>query len=201
MDAKEYIGQAQREKNPHARARILRNAAMEYAKRTRGAANSEDKERLTAIGLQFAHAAMRVFEPTAPGMNHDSSTDDRALHALHALYPEGIEEAARQGTGPSIKTPMRVSIAPATFTEETAIGRIATVKYAPTSEEMARGITQESTVAFWQGDKVESQEMRVDVGFVTPVPPNVPPQIVVEPFDARPYAKITYGADGNTQNQ
>lgn len=191
-----YLGKAHREKDPQTRGRILRQAAVEFGKLASDPRNREHREQLTAIGLEFAGAAAPMFQPQAPGLNHDAAVNIRAMHALSNLYPEGLEHADALGEGSSIPAlSQRMSIQPATFTEETTLGRYATVKFQPSADEINQGITQLVTVAMWQGKKVESQAMTVDVGTVL-VPQSPPTKGVF----ARPFASIQYGADGNIQN-
>jgi len=195
-----FLGRAAKAKNPVERSQALREGAAQFAHLASDPRNSKYKGQLTAIGLEFAGAAMKAFEPVAPGLNHDPAVDARAFHALHALYPEGIEHAIEQGEGPSIATPKRVSVLPATFTEETTLGRYAELTFAPTAAQTSAGIKQQDTVALWNGKKTESQAMSIDLGLI--FPPILQGDIggAIPAVDGRLYAKIQYGADGMTQS-
>lgn len=93
--------------------------------------------------------------------------------------------------------PPRVSIHPTSFNESSTLGRTAQLTNNPTSDQIALGIQQVQNVVFWQGHKTEAQALTVDIGTV--LPPTPTPHLGTS-LDARPFAEIQYGVDGNIQN-
>ena len=91
------------------------------------------------------------------------------------------------------RTSNRVSIAPRSFTESTPLGRSATIKFQPSSADVAAGIQQSATVAMWTGTLEETQALTVDIGVSAfPAPGSG--------VSCRAQAVITYGTDGFQQS-
>jgi len=192
-----FIGQAQ-QADPAIRPRILRRAAATFAQLASDPRNVRAKKHLTSIGLEFAGAAhqaattndfTQLLRDTAKAYEELGPAAEFDTHAtMDATALQHLDEA---------KNAMRTSIQPASLNKDSTLGRSATIKFQPSADEVVKGIVQEQTVAFWQGQKEEAQSMTVDIGTV--LQPQPTPRLLVTP-DARAYAKIQYGSDGNTQN-
>jgi len=223
--AQKFIGAAKN--NPRQAPQILRNAAQVFAGLASDPRNQHVKQRLTAIGFDFAGAAMKAqdealqtattgdflqllrdtaqaYDSLPAGSTHETEAMD-----ILSMMP-GITGGAAPGAAGGVpgaggvpnsgQPSQRVSIAPASFDVNTTLGRTATITNAPTADQIAQGVMQSNTVAFWQGSKDESQAMSIDFGMTLPPLPS--PGSVRGPniVDSRPYAVVQYGADGNTQN-
>jgi hypothetical protein len=214
-----FIGQARRD--PANAARIYRRGAQTLS----GLANDPRNERLRPVlvnaGLSFAGAAMEAEAKTAAPQQRITQTDFSALleemrDAVEQLPDEGfypgaaMDVLALRGEGgtapgaagapgvPGAATPdgnPGISIAPASFNENSTLGRSVSIKFAPTDADRAQGVFESQTVAFWQGTKREAQAMSVDLTTVlVPQPNNLLTQT------ARAHAILEYGSDGNKQS-
>jgi hypothetical protein len=199
-------------KNPVRAPEILRHAAATFAGLATDPKNVRAARRLTAIGLDFAGAAAQAQEQAEQHATVNDFTQllrdsqkawdelgpDASFGTGAAMDAMAIQQGISQAQDPGMAP--RVSIAPASFNKDTTLGRSATVAFAPTASQIQQGITESQTVAFWQGVKQEAQAMTIDFGTV--LPPIIPfPSKTGPNPDARPYAQILYGSDGNTQNK
>jgi len=111
-------------------------------------------------------------------------------------FENALRESA-QGGNLREQPELHLSVQPKSFNQTTLLGRTAKITHAPTAEQIAQGIAETQTVAYWQGLKVKSQAMTIDVGTV--ITPDPGPRGSARP-SARPYVLLQYGADGNMQN-
>jgi hypothetical protein len=209
-----FVGMASRAPNNQARAEILRRGAVTFAglaSDPKVMKNQRAKDFLTRMGFEFAGAAAdaqtQAFQQQPTTSDFTQLLRDTA-EAWDQLGPEAAAMTDASLNAAAIQPPVAnannpginpgVSIAPASFGgANVTLGRSVTVTYNPTPDQIANGIQQSQTVAFWQGTRQESQAMSIDIGTVLqPVPPE---HFGVGP-DARLFATIQYGADGNTQN-
>lgn len=189
-----FIGAAKA--NPGARPEIFRRAAYTLMGLAQNPKNARSASQLARIGNEFARAAWA----TQPVVIDDF---DEILQETAQAYEEvgddPMDLVARrreihdERTPP---TPGQVSIAPESFNRDATLGRSQVIKYAPTEEEKSQqGILQSQTVAFWQGTKKEAQAISIDIslGFL----PSVTDPDLIGNADARPYAEVEFGSDGN----
>ena len=202
-----FIGAAQRASNPLEKANALREGAVTFSRLASDPRNVRAAKKLTAIGLEFVGAASKAQQAVV------TDFDDLLRITADAWEDLGQDAAFGQGDmavaavsrdlaqSDSSADAKIVSIAPDSFNKDATLGRVVTVKYAPSELERSQGIVQSQTVAFWQGSKREAQAMTVDVGpTLLPQVFDNPPVFSVNPIDARPYATIEYGSDGNRTN-
>lgn len=190
----EVIGRAKAAPDPEP---VLRYAANKFARLAMDPKNAPMSKQLKDVAVGFAKAAsapprratvsdfVDLLEETKATITEVGDHD-----AMNIIARRREIHEARSTDAP------RVSISPETFNEDATLGRAATIKFDPTNDEIARGIVQMQTVAFWQGKKRETQAISVDVALTNP-----PPPIIITDSshvaDARPYGIVEYGADGN----
>jgi len=203
-----FVGMAARAPNHRVRADILRRGAATFAGMASDPNLKSERARnfLTHIGLEFAGASAQAAQ--SPTTSDFTQLLRDTAQAWEELGPEGaaltsaamnaqaLQAGIANANNPGVS--QSVSIAPASFNgSNVTLGRSVQVCFAPTTDQIAQGIQQSQTVAFWQGSRQEAQAMSIDFGTVlTPVPP----QHFGTGPNARPYAMIQYGSDGNTQN-
>lgn len=204
--AEEIVNQARRSPDPRERSAVLRRGAQMFIGLAADPRNVKSAKRLQSVAYDLVGASMAETGAHGAPTTSDFLQLMRDRHeAFQQLGPDaafesgGMDATAIQqsqiapASDPNVSP--RMSIQPASFNQNTTLGRTATVTFAPTPDQVTQGIFQSQTVAFWQGTKLESQAMSVDVGAV--IPPAVNLAVV---NDARPFATIQYGSDGNTQN-
>jgi hypothetical protein len=190
---------------PGERAAILQQGAVRFAQLSASAKTQKAKEAIAGLGFEFARQAMEWPQ-------HSLSQDDfsrlleetqRATYAAEqaGVSPSNLAMAAISqregqviGTASPAGTP-HMSVQPASFTVDTTLGRTANVTANPTQEQILQGVKNLAVVALWQGSKIESQAMTVDVGLTAQTLPIIP----TKGLNNRPFARIVYGADGNAQ--
>jgi hypothetical protein len=213
--ARQYVNAARQE--PRRASEILRHAAAHFASMASDPAHKFARDKLTTIGLDFAGAAMaQQAAQQAPEIQPPTTDDFSALLAdtHQAMVELGPENAVSSNSAMDTLAERRMndtedarymSVQPKSFlNRDTTLGRSTKIKFNPTQEEQLLGIHSSETVAFWQGAKQESQAMSVDFGLVLPAPIEIGPESTMKSppvVDSRLYAKIQYGADGNTQNE
>ncbi len=180
---------------PAAQAEILRGGAYTFMGLAHDPRNVKAQQQLAKIGLGFAGAAMRAQSATM-----DDFVD--LLQETRAAYEQtdnAMDEISLRRQIHDERTPPdpgHISIAPSSFNKDATLGRSAVIKFAPTNDDIAKGIVQQQNVAFWQGVKKEAQAMTVDasLGFLPAFPfqGENPPTI-----NNRPYVEVEYGSDGN----
>lgn len=202
-----FIGKANRAETPYEKAHILREGAAVFAHVAGDPRNVRASKKLTAIGLEFVGAASKAQQATITDFDQLLRTTADAWEELgdEAAFGQGDMSLLATSTGlaqqDSSAEAKIVSIAPYTFNADATLGRVVTVKFDPSEQERSQGIVQSQTVAFWQGAKREAQALTVDVGpTLLPQVFQNPPVFSVNPIDARPYAIIEYGSDGNRTN-
>lgn len=187
--ADEVVAAARRD--PANARTILGAAAQRFATMGLDRRNARHARDLEALAQWFASAAL----------GSKSDFDERLYNSIEA-YRMGadsdmelvaIEQQIRQEEGPP-----HSSVTPASFTKDTALGRYADFKYAPTEQEYSLGVRQEDTLAVWPGRKEEAQAFTLDFTLTNPAQyPPVPDDPDVEPqFLGRPYGFVEYGSDG-----
>lgn len=187
-----YINTAREAPDP---ASVLRAAANDFGKFAMHPKNARMSVQLKNVAMEFAMFASKV-KPRRPPTADDfedlmhetqmaiEEVGDEDQMAIIARQREIHDE--RSGDAP------RVSISPESFNVNATLGRSATIKYAPSQEDIANDIVQTQTVAFWQGVKREAQAVTVDIGFTLTPDPSLDAS-----YNIRPYAIVEYGSDGN----
>lgn len=187
----DVIGAA--EANPSARTAIFRQAAVTLGEGARDPRNSRLAAALQRTADEFAAASERP----------DSISDfrDQLQESAQAYHEVGdpADDMAEFARLPEIhedRTPglPRVSIAPKSVTHATRLGDQATLKWEPTASDLAAGIRQQNTIAFWQGFKEEAQAVTVDVAILAL------PTAANGQGGPRPYGLVSYGSDGAIAN-
>lgn len=207
-----FIGMAAKAPNNYTRSEILRRGAATFAGMASDPklnGNAKVKHYLTKVGLEFAGASSEASRATTSDFTQllrdtadawNQLGPDAAFQASAAQDATAAQRGIAQTNDPGMAP--QVSIAPASWNIDATLGRSTTVKFAPSPDEITKGILQSQTVAFWQGIKREAQAMTVDVGTV--LQPNgvlLEESFPVQPRNsARAFALIQYGSDGNTQN-
>lgn len=186
------------EDSPEDAAGILADAAAEFRDRARrpdhvwiaaalAARANEFEARARFAGAYFA-------SPRGPGRatknDFDEIEREQAIAHREVGHLDDLEVRARRNQLEALRKDVRrVSIAPESVTDKTALGRQVNVKFSPTTADVLSQIVQQDTVVLWQGTKTESQAFTVDVG-VSKAPALGTTQT------CRPFGIVTYGADG-----
>ena len=178
--------------HPERAPQIYRRAAETFTGLASDRKNRAVARHLHEVAQEFAEAAQRP--PTEEDF-HDLLRE--TAQAYEEVGDDPLDLLARRREIHEVRSPTpRVSIAPASFTEDVTLGRAGIFTYAPSAAEIVNGIKQSDTLAFWQGQKAEAQAVTVDVGLISQ---NFPlPTVTPLPTDnARPYGIVEYGSDGN----
>lgn len=160
--AKRFIGEAQ--KNPAEREEIFRKAAYTFVGLAQNPKNVKSQEKLSKIGLDFAHAANREKEHFTTDDFTDLLTETHQAYNEVGDDPQDLQARRRQihdERDPGHAK--QIAITPESFNTDATLGRSALITGIPTPEQAKQGITQSQNVAFWQGTKKETQAMTVDV--------------------------------------
>jgi hypothetical protein len=207
----EVVGAARA--NPDAAPQIFGEAARHFFAMASDPRNAKDSKSLIGAANQFKRAS----SPARFGTDFEVLLRDH--HKAYMATPDAesndLEVYGRQGivqadggdaggdddddeddiVGGSSAADKDVSFhlkaAPPSVSFNTPIGRGTTLKWNPTTQDIANGIKQQDTVILWQGNKFESQTMTVDIGVNKPLPEGIGDNTPL-----RPYAQIEYGADG-----
>lgn len=163
--AEDLRSMARRQKNAQTAAKLQALAAEMTQRAQRPATVSDFGDLLS----ELAESYRQVGDPS------DDQAPVARMSEIHDARTSGLP---------------RVSIAPRSIREQTALGRQTTVKWQPTDEEGRAGIKQSQTLALWQGEKHEAQAITVDIGLVRPVLADS------NPVSNRPYGLISYGSEG-----
>lgn len=184
-----FLGAAQNQ--PDRQAEIYHKAAATFMGLASKPENARLQAQLHSLAQQFSHAAQRP--PTVEDFNNLLQETAEAYEEVGG--DDDVDLVARRREIHDDRAPegRPISIAPASINQDTPLGRIATIKFAPTSEEVRLGVVQSQTVAFWQGTKREAQAVTVDVGLVEAAV--VLPPGVQEPT-CRPFGIVVFGSDG-----
>ena len=193
----DYVGRARAAADP---VPVLREAANRFGRAAMSPQNAHLSARLNDVAMGFARAAR-----AAPRRATVSDFVDLLEETKAAIAEVGDHNAMdiiarrREIHDERSTDAPRVSISPSSFNEDATLGRSAKIKFAPTQDDLNNGIVSSQTVAFWQGVKKEAQAITVDVGLVSPPPPDVLNNnvLLINPWNVRPYAEIVYGSDGN----
>lgn len=202
----QYLGRAHLAKDMDARHAALREGANVFMGLAFNPRNARVSPQLAAYARQFAQAAHFSQEVTVDDFTDLLRETDQAYHEVGE---DPMDLVARRREIHDARTPQErghISISPPTFTRDATLGRSADVKFNPTAQEIANGVQQVQTVAFWQGFKKEAQAMTVDVNLVSvnngdaivaPPPPLDPNNPIAPAFAVRSYAEVGFGSDGN----
>ena len=193
--AAKFVGAAR--SNPEARPEIFRRAADTFMGLAQDPKNTHASVKLAKIGMDFAKAAAQS-QPRPPTMDDFTDLLRETQNAYDEVGDGPMDLIARRREVHDERSPLtpgHVSIAPDSFNKDATLGRSAVIKFQPTNEEVAQGIAQSQTVAFWQGVKKEAQAMSVDVGLVNLPSPLASSDAV--PLNIRPFGTVEYGSDGN----
>lgn len=185
------------QEHPQEAAEILERAAKTFANLAMDPRYADRKGEYELFSREFARAI-----PEAPP---EGTIDDfnQLLDEAYAADSEGVGQAPSfnrdlqeigKQSGLAEAAP-RISIAPATFDDKTILGRVARLKYNPTSDEMSQGILQSDTVVFWQGKKWEAQALTVDIGVLN-ITDLFNYQSPSSTANFRAYGLVEYGSDG-----
>ena len=173
------------------RARAIYAQAAQHlndkAKRSRDRALAQ---RLHTFAAQFQDASIRpAYVSDFVDMLAETAA---AYHEVGSPYDD-MGSVARRREIHEERSPglPRISIAPKSVNESTALGNQAKLKWNPSSDERAAGIAQQNTIARWQGFKEEAQAVTVDIARLD-IPDKAQGQ--AEP---RVYGEVSYGSDGN----
>lgn len=202
-----FIGEAHKADTSYERAHVLREGAAAFARLSGDPRNVRAAKKLTAVGLEFVGAATKAQQATITDFDNllrvtADAWEDLGQDAAFGQGDMSIAAVARDLAQAEDSAQAKiVSIAPESFNKDATLGRVVTVKYNPSELERSQGVVQSQTVAFWQGSKREAQAMTVDVGpTLLPQVYQNPPVFSVNPIDARAFATIEYGSDGNRTN-
>lgn len=196
----------QAEQHPHRRSEILGQAALGLAARAQRPQHRAVAPQLRQLAEQLAAAAL---EPL-PALDTPATLDD--FYELLQERSEGHQEQADDidviaraeeihNERVAAHGAARVSIAPLSWGKGATLGRTGTFKFNPTSDEMAQGLKQSGTLAFWQGEPHEAQAITVDlappVDFVPTPLLSLPSGPAPGPdTSSRGYGVVAYGSDG-----
>lgn len=194
----EYVGRARAAADP---VPILRMAAARFGRAATDPKNAHLSDRLNNVAMGFSRAAQRAQPRRATVSDFVDLLEETkaAIEEVGDHNAMNIIARRREIHDERSTDAPRVSIAPSSFNEDATLGRSTKIKFAPTQDDLNAGIVQSQTVAFWQGVKREAQAITVDVGLVSPPPPDVLNNNVhlVNPQSVRAYTLIEYGSDGN----
>jgi hypothetical protein len=186
-----FIGAAKQ--RPDRAPAIYRKAAQVLTGLSRDPQNAHIAPQLQSAAIEFAGASASF--QRAPTIEDFTELLRNTAVAYDQVGDDPIDLIARRREIQEERSgETRTSIAPASFNEDSTLGRSAIIKFAPTPEESSQGIVETQTVAFWQGVKKEAQAVSVDVALVQPPPPANANALL----SARPYGIVKFGSDGNT---
>lgn len=188
---------ARANKSPGHAGSILGQAADHYARLAQDPRNRAAAQRLHNLAQEFAEQAQQQQHLGAIDDFHEEQLIE-AMDAHQMGAPDDLDLVAVRQQLAEAGAPMRVTIAPESWSRNTALGRYSMFKYAPSAEEHKLGIRQEDTLVIWPGLKHEAQAFTADFSLANAaVFPAVPDDPAAEPtLVARPYGFIEYGSDG-----
>ena len=190
------------QQQPHRRSAILGQAAMQLAAKAQEPRHAKEAPVLRALADQIAEAAMaHLPRATMDDFEEQLQEFDQA----HGEFSSDIDVLARADDIHDAKKTerhgKRMSIAPLSWGAGATLGRSGVFKYGPSSDEIKSGVSQASTLAFWQGEPHETQAITVDLAPPTggrPMPLQALPDPSGGPVEVstRPRGLISFGADG-----
>lgn len=174
---------------------ILGQAADRYARAASDPRNRPWAQKLHGLAQEFAQAQQQQLG----AVDDFDEVLEESIDSHQAGAPDDLQlVAVRQQLAEAQSAPVRMTIAPESWSRNTALGRYSMFKYAPSAEEHRLGIRQEDTLVIWPGLKHEAQAFTADFSLANLADfPPVPDDPATEPtLVARPYGFIEYGSDG-----
>lgn len=176
--------------HPQRAQAIYAQAARHLTERAKQSRDRTLAARLQTFAQQFAEDSRRP--ATVSDFGDTLAETAAAYHEVGSPFDDMAPVARRreihEERSPGLP---RISIAPKSVNESTALGNQARLKWNPTEKDRQAGIFQQNTIARWQGFKEEAQAVTVDIARL-----EIPDRALGQ-AEPRVYGEVSYGSDGN----